>query len=173
MSDEPRATDFEQLIHLFAQTKLNFVVIGGMAAIIHGSAYNTYDLDICYERTQQNVKLLCLVLSKINARLRDLPDELSVTLEPSDVMAGLNFTLETDLGMLDLLGEVQPIGTYPYVFQQSQVMSLYGHDVHVLTLEALIQAKRTAGRTKDLLILPELEALREMQSPPPSEPTSP
>ena len=79
------------------------------------------------------------------------------------MLAGLNFTLNTDFGALDLLGEVEPLGEFERVVQYSEVAELFGFNVRVLSLDGLIRAKRKAGRKKDLLILPELEALLEMQ----------
>lgn len=76
--------------------------------------------------------------------------------------SGTNFTLTTDIGDIDLLGEVTGVGSYPDAFAASVVMPLYGIECRVLTLDSLIAAKRAAGRTKDLLALPELEALREV-----------
>ena len=73
----------------------------------------------------------------------------------------MNFTLTTDLGDIDLLGEVGGVGNYPAVLDASQPTTLYGISCRVLTLKALIRSKKFAGRTKDLTLLPELEAIRE------------
>ena len=80
------------------------------------------------------------------------------------LQSGTNFTLKTTIGDIDLLGEVAGVGDYQAVKKESIIARLYDCDVRVLTLEGLIKAKRAAGRTKDLLVLPELEALREMLS---------
>jgi hypothetical protein len=83
------------------------------------------------------------------------------------VLSGLNFTLDTDIGALDLLGEIPPWGEFRDVAAHSEVADLFGYQVRVLSLEALIQAKRAAGRPKDLLVIPELEALLELRKRPP------
>ena len=75
---------------------------------------------------------------------------------------GLNFTLSTELGDLDLLGEVTGIGDYATVLAASETVELFDRTFNVLTLDALIASKRAAGRPKDLQVLPELEALREI-----------
>lgn len=77
---------------------------------------------------------------------------------------GTNFTLKTSIGDIDLLGEVAGIGDYEAVKNESVIDTLYGCEVRILTIEGLIKAKRAAGRVKDLLVLPELEALRELLS---------
>jgi hypothetical protein len=73
-----------------------------------------------------------------------------------------NLTLTTDLGNVDLLGEVKGLGGYAEARASSVVMNLFGLQCRVLSLDALIETKRAAGRPKDLLVLPELEALREI-----------
>src|SRR5262249_20320022 len=95
--------------------------------------------------------------------LRGAPKGLSFRLDPPTLKAGLNFTLDTDLGALDLLGDMPPLGNYDGVVVESETMELFGRSVRVLKLEALIDAKRAAGRTKDRLMIPELEALVEMR----------
>jgi len=77
---------------------------------------------------------------------------------------GMNFTFETDFGDIDLLGELSGIGQFSDVARDAVSIELYGLQVRVASLDALIRSKRAAGRPKDLNALPELEALKEMQS---------
>ncbi|MBI5052391.1 MAG: nucleotidyltransferase [Chloroflexi bacterium] len=156
-------TNFERIINLLSENKVDFVIIGGLAATVHGSAYVTYDMDICYDRLSLNVDHLCDALTKIHPKLRGAPDDVPFKFDSPTVLAGLNFTLDTDYGALDLLGEVEPLGEFERVVQYSEVAELFGFNVRVLSLDGLIRAKRKAGRKKDLLVLPELEALLEMQ----------
>jgi predicted nucleotidyltransferase len=160
------ATQLEALIELLAGADVAFVVVGGLAAVVHGSAYVTNDVDVCYERSAANLERLCGALSLTRPALRGAPRDLPFRFDPPTVAAGLNFTLDTNLGALDLLGEVQGLGGYAQVVGQSEEIELFGRPVRVLTLEALIRAKRAAGRKKDLLLLPELEALLELRRPP-------
>lgn len=156
-------TQFEPLIRLLTDSNVEFVVVGGVAAVVHGSAYVTYDLDVCYGRSADNIERLCRALGSVHPSLRGAPKDLPFRLEPATVKAGLNFTLDTDLGALDLLGEVQPLGAYGEVKSRSDEVELFGRTIRVLSLEALIEAKRSAGRRKDRLIVPELEALLELK----------
>jgi predicted nucleotidyltransferase len=160
------ATQFEALVPLLAEAEVEFVLIGGLAAVVHGSAYVTYDLDVCYGRSADNVERLCRALAAVHPTLRGAPKDLPFRLDTATVSAGLNFTLETDLGALDLLGEVQPLGGYTELASQSDETELFGRRIKVLTLEALIRTKRAAGRRKDLLVIPELEALLELRKRP-------
>ena len=75
----------------------------------------------------------------------------------------MNFTLTTDVGDLDILGEVTGMGGFETVVTFSEEMEIFGFSCKVLTLEGLIKAKRAVGRAKDLRLLPELEALLEIR----------
>lgn len=153
--------DFEKTLHRLVNHKVEFVIIGGLAATVHGSSYMTHDLDICYARDQANLERLAKSVAPLHPRLRGAPAGLPFLWDATTLRYGLNFTLETDLGDLDLMGEVAGIGMYDSVRQASIIVELYGIECAVLSLEKLIEAKRAAGRPKDKLILPELEALRE------------
>lgn len=143
---------------------MTFVVIGGYAAVIHGSAQLTRDLDICYERTPDNMKRLAEAIAPYHPRLRGAPPGLPFVFDQQTLAQGMNFTLETDLGDIDLLGEVSGLGQYPEVSRDAVRVQLHGGYYRVASLEALIQSKRAAGRAKDVSILPELEALGELRA---------
>ena len=153
--------NLEKLITCLANHQVKFVVIGGVAATVHGSAYVTYDLDICYSRDVENLARIANALAPYHPRLRDMPDDLPFFWDERTLHRGLNFTLKTDLGDLDLLGEVAGIGDFEQVLTSSIRVELFGSKCAVLSLKALIKAKRAADRPKDHLILPELEALLE------------
>jgi hypothetical protein len=153
--------DFEKALTVLAEAQVRLVLVGGLAVTIHGSAYVTYDLDFCYARDAKNLSSLVQAIRPYNPRLRGAPVGLPFRFDEQTLKSGLNFTLTTDLGDLDLLGEVTGIGDFTAALAASMPVELFGHDFDVLTLEALIASKRAAGRPKDLLVLPELEALRE------------
>lgn len=153
--------DFEQALTTLAEARVRFVIVGGLAITIHGSAYVTFDLDFCYARDPENLSRLTRALSPYHPRLRGVPEGLPFRFDEATLRGGLNFTLTTDLGEIDLLGEVAGVGDYAAALTASEQVELFGATFDVLTLEALIASKRAAGRPKDLLVLPELEALRE------------
>lgn len=153
--------DFEKALNVLADARVRFVIVGGLAVTIHGSAYVTYDLDFCYARGAENLSRLAQALQPYKPRLRGAPAGLPFRFDEQTLKSGLNFTLTTELGDLDLLGEVAGVGDFAAAKAASMSVELFGHDFDVLTLEALIASKRAAGRPKDLLVLPELEALRE------------
>jgi hypothetical protein len=103
---EPAATDIPALLERLAAAGVEFIVIGGVAAAVHGSALITYDLDIVYRRTPDNVDRLAAALDPLGPYLRGAPEGLPFRFDAATIARGLNFTLTTTLGAIDLLGEV-------------------------------------------------------------------
>ena len=155
--------NFERILAVISDAEVQFVIIGGVAASAHGSAQLTRDLDICYQRTVENVRRLVAALTPLHPRLRGAPADLPFIFDERTILRGFNFTLSTDLGAVDLLGEVQGLGDYTAVAAASGPMDLFGRQFKVLLLQGLIRSKRSAGRPRDLAILPELEALLEIE----------
>jgi len=156
--------EIEPALKTLTENEVEFIIVGGVAITAHGSAYLTQDLDFCYSRARKNLKAIVSALSPYNPKPRGFPPNLPYIFDETTLQNGTNFTFRTDLGDIDLLGEVAGVGGYDAVNQESEIKSLLGFEVKVLTVEGLIKAKRAAGRTKDLLVLPELEALREAAS---------
>jgi predicted nucleotidyltransferase len=156
-------TDVERLLKAFQQENLEFVIIGGLAAVLQGSAYVTADLDVCYSRKRENLEKLARSLAAFHPSLRAVPEQVPFQLDLSALRSGMNFTFTTDVGDVDILGEVTGMGGYETVVAFSEEMEIFGFSCKVLTLEGLIQAKRAVGRAKDLKLLPELEALLEIR----------
>jgi len=156
--------EFQQAIKSLTAEKVDFVIIGGVAIAFHSSGYITTDLDFCYLRTTENLKKIVAAFAPFNPRLRGFPEDLPFVWDERTLQSGTNFTLSTTIGDIDLLGEVAGVGDFKAVKKESLLTRVYDCDVRVLTLEGLINAKRAAGRVKDLLVLPELEALQELLS---------
>jgi len=156
--------ELEPAIKALTAEETDFIIIGGVAISIHSTGYVTRDLDFCFRRTPENLKKIVSALSPFKPRLRGFPTDLPFVWDERTLQNGTNFTLKTKIGDIDLLGEVAGVGDYEAVKKESILTRLYGCDVRVLNLEGLINAKRAAGRVKDLLVLPELEALREVLS---------
>ena len=156
--------DFEQMLPLLADAGVEFVIVGGLAAIVHGSARATFDLDICYSRTPVNIERLAAAITPISPALRGAPEGLPFRFDAETIRRGLNFTLTTGLGDIDLLGEVSGVGGYDEAFSASVPVRMFGHEFRVLTLDSLIDSKHAAGRPKDLTDLHTLEALRDAQA---------
>jgi predicted nucleotidyltransferase len=156
--------NFAGLLPLLIRHGVEFIVIGGGAAIAHGSARLTSDVDVVYSRTRDNIRRLCDTLKSHRPYLRGAPPNLPFKWEEETIHAGLNFTLTTDLGDLDLLGDVAGGGTYEELLSSSEVLTVFDVQCRFVTLERLIQLKRAAGRPKDLEAIAELQALLEDRS---------
>ena len=133
--------DLEKLLLRLEQNQVEFVIVGGVAATVHGSTYVTYDLDFCYARDTSNLERLAKALGPLNPRLRDAPESLPFVWDARTLCQGLNFTLTTDLGEVDLLGKISGIGPYDEVRSTSIDVELFGIQFAVLSLDGLIAAK--------------------------------
>jgi hypothetical protein len=153
----------EAPLRLLGEHAVECVIIGGVAATLYGSTILTNDLDVCYARNAENLARLATALLSVNAKLRNAPPDLPFILDVETLRRGLNFTFTTDAGNLDLLGEVRGVGSYEEAISGAIMYELFGYSFPVLEIKKLIVAKRTAGRAKDMVALPELEAIQERQ----------
>lgn len=138
-------------------------MIGGGAALLHGAARVTYDVDVVYARDPQGLKDLAAALAPHRPYLRGAPPGLPFRWDEHTLKAGLNFTLTTALGDLDLLGEVAGGGSYEELLPFAEEFDAFGIRLRVVSLEKLITLKRAAGRPKDFEAIAELETLLEEQ----------
>ena len=152
---------FERAVQALCDASVEFVVIGGLSATFHGSARVTYDLDICYSRASANLRRLSEALAPFHPRPRGFPAGLPFVWDEGTLRKGTVFTLQTDIGEIDLLAEVTGLGAFDEVKLHSITVEAFERQVPTLDLTGLIQAKRAAGREKDLSALPELESLLE------------
>ncbi len=130
-----------------------------MAAISHGASAPTFDLDLCFERTVDNVERILDSLGPFDPRGRGTA---RTPLDERWLLSGMPALLETTAGKLDLLSNLDGLGAYPEFASRCVIHELYDLPIRVLSLEDLIAAKRAAGRPKDLAVLHELaEILRQ------------
>jgi hypothetical protein len=144
---------------------VDFVIVGGWSAILHGSGQPTRDLNVCFSRKPDNLKRLAEALRPFHPQLRELHEDLPFVWDHSTLHNRTIFTLSTDLGAIDLLAEVSGLGGFDEVKAGSVLVQAFDRSVWTLDLPSLIRAKRAAGREKDLRILPELEGLLEAEEP--------
>ena len=155
--------DYRAILETLDDQVVDFVIVGAVAMVLHGSARMTRDLDLCYSRENANLERLAKALKPFAPSLRDAPEELPFTLDAPTLRGGLNFTLRSSAGDIDLLGELSGIGGYAAVLRLSVVMQVYNRDVRVLDLDGLERAKRAAGRLKDLSDLAEIREIRRLR----------
>lgn len=146
-----------------ARHGVQYVVIGGIAAAIHGSPSNTFDLDVCYSREPQNLVRLTATLLELHAQLRVARESKPVPfrLDPRTLRAGDSFTFDTDAGPFDILGHPAGSAGYQDLAQTAVEIDLGGVIALVASLDSLIAMKRAAGRPKDRVELEILYALQE------------
>jgi predicted nucleotidyltransferase len=157
------SAEFDKLLPALVHGGVEFILIGGVAGNIHGAARLTYDVDIVYARTAANFKRVAETLKPFAPYLRGAPPGLPFTLDVRTLRNGLNFTLTTKLGDLDLLGEVVGGGGYRDLLPHTFDVEAFGVKFKCVDLPTLIKLKRAAGRPKDLESLAELQALLEEQ----------
>ena len=156
--------DFAGLLKALSEGAVKYILIGGVAAAVHGSSRLTQDVDIVYERTPDNLERLARALAPYDPYLRGAPRGLPFRWSSETLSSGLNFTLMTSLGDIDLFAEVAGGGTYQSLLRESISLRIFGLDCLCVTLPRLILLKRAAGRPRDLEAIAELEAILEETS---------
>src|SRR5688500_1323068 len=154
-------TRFPDLLRLLESNGVAFIVVGGSAATAHGSARLTLDLDIVYQRTPQNLDRIVAALAPYSPYPRGAPKGLPFKWDRRMVDFGLNFTLETSLGLIDLLGEITGGGKYQDLLPHTVQINVFGVARLCIDLDTLIRVKRAAGRPKDFEAIAELESIVE------------
>ncbi len=151
----------EEVVRLLGRHGVRYVLIGGLAAITHGSSVVTVDVDVCHATDEKNLEAMVAALREVHAELRGAPPGVPFRLDARTLGAGDAFTFATDIGAIDILAT--PAGTRGYddLARTAEVFELFGHRVAVASIEDLIRMKRAAGRPKDLLAVEELGALRD------------
>ena len=154
-------TDFGGLLRVLAGGEVEFILVGGAAAAFHGAIRTTSDLDVVYRRSRENVARLVAALTPFRPYLRGAPPGLPFRLDAETIAHGLNFTLTTTLGDLDILGEIVGGGKFEDLVSHSTAAQVFGVECRCLDLETLIAVKRAAGRPRDFEAIAELEILLE------------
>ena len=140
---------------------VEFILVGGLAATAHGSARFTEDVVAVYRRSPDNHRRLVASLGPLSPYLRGAPPGLPFRWDEPTIQRGLNFTLVTSVGAIDLLGEITGGGTYDELLSHTVEIPVYGTTCRCIDLPHLIHVKRAAGRPKDIEAIAELEALLE------------
>jgi predicted nucleotidyltransferase len=156
-------TDFAHLLRVLASGQVDFILVGGVAATIHGSSRLTQDIDVVYSRQPENVARLVLALEPLDPYLRDAPPGLPFHWGTQTLLHGLNFTLTTTSGALDLLGEITGGGGYEQLLPHTIAITAFEVELRCLDLESLIRVKRAAGRPKDFEAIAELETILDQR----------
>jgi len=146
----------EALIAALNVHEVRYVIVGGFAAVLQGARYITQDVDFCYARGEENLTRLAQALASFHPVIRTNP---GIPFDLPTLRANPNFTLETDVGELDLLAVIDGLGDYSEVVKHADVFQVRGESCQVLSLEGLIAAKSVLKRRKDAQLLEELRVL--------------
>jgi predicted nucleotidyltransferase len=166
MADDTGKPRLLQIAEHLQRHGVEFIVIGGQAAALLGSPVPTFDVDLCYRRTPDNLRRLAEALTELHPTLRGAPPDLPFRLDAESLALGANFTFNTDLGPLDLLGWVEPFGPYENLLPHVEVIPVGVGTLQTIGLDDLIAIKRHIGRPKDKVALVQLEALKRLREGP-------
>ncbi len=159
----PRPPDLRALLTPLVRRGVDFVLVGGMAGISHGSSYPSYDLDVVYARDRQNIARLTEALLEIGVRLRGAPSDLPFLLDAKTIENGSNFTFVTPFGDFDILGHADGMPGYDELKAAAPVREILGLEIRVASIDHLIAMKRAANRPKDKLMVEEYIVIADEQ----------
>ncbi len=163
MADDTEKSPLERIAEVLLAHGVEFIVIGGQAESLLGSPRVTYDVDLCYRRTRENLEYLAEALREIKPTLRGAPPDLPFVIDAQSLALGSNFTFTTSMGPLDLLGWVEPLGEYEVLVQKADVVRVGHCDLRVINLDDLIAIKQHIQRPKDRESLRQLLAIKRIR----------
>ena len=160
-----KQTDFPEILNALHAASVRFVVIGGYAMRAHGIADISQDIDVGYLRTPDNYAALAAAFSPYAPRLRvaGLPDGLPFSFDVRTFNNTMNLPLQTDMGAVDLLGDIAGIDSFEGLWERATVSDLFGVPVRVASIDDLIAMKKAANRLKDQNHILELQTLRKLK----------
>jgi hypothetical protein len=155
---DPAPADLEGLLHALVDAGVEFIVVGGVAAVLHGAPTTTVDLDIVHATSETNLDRLKGALDALGARIADAAGR-EICVERSHLGAGGQVRMLTDLGPVDALGQLHDGRGFEDLLPLTERFVDGDLDVLVLDLPTLIQVKSSTGRARDRLVVPILMAL--------------
>jgi predicted nucleotidyltransferase len=153
----------EALLRRLVAHGVDFVVVGAIALIGHGSTRNTRDLDICYATDPANLEALGAAMVELGARLRGIPDEAPFAPDAQTLRRTSILTLETSDGWIDLLVSPSGAPAYAELRKRAERVAIDGMAILIASLDDLEAMKRAAGRPQDLIDLEEIEVIRRLR----------
>ncbi len=148
-----------QLLGVLLEADVEFVIIGGLAGVLHGAPVTTADIDIVHNKSDANVDRLLALLRAVNARMR--ADPRNIAPSRAHLQGSGHVLLDTDLGPLDVLCQVGVGQDYAWLLPRSEVLARGGRTLRIVDLPTLIELKLAANRAKDRLVIPLLVATLE------------
>lgn len=150
---------FRELLRRLRDAELEFVVVGGVAATLHGVQEPTRDLDVCIRLDADSWKRIASLLRDLHPRFALTPDRRPFTPDAAELQSFKNLYVLTDLGRVDFLGEVPPLGDIDRIALDAQTFEIDGASYRVISINDLLQVKEHVRRPKDLEVAAELRAI--------------
>ncbi len=163
MSSPPRDFDPTRILRALTERGVDFVVIGGLAAVLHGSARITQDIDICFATDPDNLQALGEVLTGLRARLSGIDEDVPFVPDEATLHNVEVLTLDTDAGKLDVLARPSGFPGYDTLRAQADRLDIDGASFLIAAIPDLLAMKAAAGRPKDLSDIAELEAILRLR----------
>jgi hypothetical protein len=157
--------DFFNLLERLINARVDFVIIGGFAGVVHGCTYVTQDIDICCDFKPATLLALQKAISDLHPVHRMTPGRKGLKLTEQTCGQFKNLYLDTDIGQLDCLSFIDGLGDYGEVKQESDLIEVEKMKMRVLSVDALIKAKKTMNRTRDKEAVLQLEAIKKLRKP--------
>jgi predicted nucleotidyltransferase len=154
-------SDLNNLLQRLCDANIDFVIVGGFAAMLHGSSLVTRDLDVCAVLTRENVAKLREMLRDLHPTHRLTPQKLSFLDNPDPNVEVRNLYLRTDFGPIDFLSSIAGIGNFESVRANALEVELFGRHCRVMSLDDLIRSKEALGREKDREAVRQLRVVRD------------
>lgn len=151
--------DLQALLKLLVHSHVEFVLVGGFAAVLHGCNQTTRDIDICILYSPEQIHLIQDLLKPYNPRYRMETAKRSFLDTPEDLTKEQDFHLMTNLGALDIISHVEGVGSYYDLLKNGREIEMYGGKCHLISVEDLIRCKKALGRHRDMVTVMELEAI--------------
>jgi len=156
-------SDFTDLIKRLIKAKVDFVIIGGFAGVVHGCTYVTQDMDICCNFTPENLLRLQKAISDFHPVHRMTPKRQKLHLTKENCKTLKNLYLDTDIGQLDCVSFVDGVGDYQQVKSSSSLVKVETLQLPILGLDALIKAKKAMNRPRDRIAVTQLETVKKLK----------
>ncbi len=157
--------NLQKILQRILSKKVECILVGGFAAVAHGSSTLTRDLDVCFSFHPENIRKLIEALEDIHPHMRAGPGILPLEHYTVERLSQLNnLYVKTDWGDLDLLGQIKGIGNFEEVSKKTIEIEIFGYPCRILDIDSLIKAKEAMDRPKDKQVVLELQVIREKNS---------
>ncbi len=155
--------DFMNLLERLKKAGVDFVVVGGFAGVVHGCTYVTQDIDICCDLSSDNLNAIREAVRDLHPVHRMSPNRKAFEVNEQNYEQFKNLYLDTDIGQLDCMSFIDGLGDFGEVKRESEIHEIEKTQLSVLSLDALIRAKKAMDRPKDTEAILQLEAIRKLK----------